>query len=193
MKDKKWEDEVTQKIFEMVNTSISRFKTTITDLTEISKIQRFADQNSEEVSLYNMVNEVILDLDQQIKEAGAKIKLEIPEGFKIPFSKKNLKSIVYNLISNAVKYCSIDRVPFILILASENENYLNFCVEDNGLGFDIKDKDKIFSMFKRLHSHVEGTGIGLYMVKKIMDNAGGKVEVESKVGGGSKFNVFFPK
>jgi signal transduction histidine kinase len=64
-------------------------------------------------------------------------------------------------------------------------------VQDNGLGIPEGGIDKIFTMFKRLHSHVEGTGIGLYIVKKIIDNAKGKIEVESKEGSGSTFRVYF--
>jgi signal transduction histidine kinase len=177
----------------MINTSISRFKRTITDLTEISKIQRFADMNSEEVSLKKVVDEVILDLHHQIQEAEARISCKVPTDFKIPFSSKNLKSIVYNLLSNAIKYRSVDNKLHIQINAFENHDFFVFCIEDNGLGFDLKDKPKIFSMFKRLHSHVEGTGIGLYMVKKIIENAGGNVDVDSSIGKGSTFKVYFSK
>jgi signal transduction histidine kinase len=64
-------------------------------------------------------------------------------------------------------------------------------VEDNGLGMDMQHEEKIFALFKRLHSHVEGTGVGLYMVRKIIENAGGRIEVESQVGVGSAFRVYF--
>jgi signal transduction histidine kinase len=72
-----------------------------------------------------------------------------------------------------------------------NGAYKILTVEDNGLGMDLTGEGKLFSMFTRLHSHVEGSGIGLYMVKKIIDNAGGKIEVESEVGTGSIFKVYF--
>jgi signal transduction histidine kinase len=66
-------------------------------------------------------------------------------------------------------------------------------VKDNGLGMDMADKDRIFSMFKRLHDHVEGSGVGLYIVKRIVENAGGFIEVESEVGVGSTFSVSFKR
>ena len=66
-------------------------------------------------------------------------------------------------------------------------------VKDNGIGMEPQSLDKIFQLFKRLHSHVEGTGIGLYIVKRIIDNMGGKIEVESKVNEGSTFVVYFKK
>jgi signal transduction histidine kinase len=66
-------------------------------------------------------------------------------------------------------------------------------VEDNGLGIDLSQEDKIFAMFKRLHDHVEGSGVGLYIVKKIIENAGGKIEVQSEVDRGTIFKVYFRK
>lgn len=56
---------------------------------------------------------------------------------------------------------------------------------------DLSREHKLFAMFQRLHDHVEGSGIGLYMVKKIIENAGGRIEVQSKVGEGSEFSVYF--
>jgi signal transduction histidine kinase len=65
-------------------------------------------------------------------------------------------------------------------------------VEDNGLGMAAERLSQLFTMFKRFHDHVEGSGIGLYMVKKMVENAGGKIEVESRLGMGSTFRVYFP-
>ncbi len=66
-------------------------------------------------------------------------------------------------------------------------------VEDNGLGMDMCQEEKIFALFKRRHSHVEGTGIGLYMVRKMLENAGGRIRVTSQVGVGSAFTVYFKR
>lgn len=57
----------------------------------------------------------------------------------------------------------------------------------------LSDTSKIFTMFKRLHTHMEGTGIGLFMVKRIIENAGGKIEVESQLGKGSKFTIYIER
>jgi signal transduction histidine kinase len=65
-------------------------------------------------------------------------------------------------------------------------------ITDNGLGMETGRLSQLFTMFKRFHDHVEGSGIGLYMVKKMVENAGGKIEVESQVGIGSTFRVYFP-
>ena len=66
-------------------------------------------------------------------------------------------------------------------------------VQDNGLGFDVAEvKGKLFGMFQRLHTHVEGSGIGLYMVKKIVENSSGRIDVQSQPGEGTTFTVYFP-
>jgi signal transduction histidine kinase len=70
------------------------------------------------------------------------------------------------------------------------DGYYMLMVQDNGLGFKKEHLEKVFSMFKRFHSHVEGTGIGLYMVKRIVDNANGKIVLESEPGKGSTFKIF---
>ena len=64
-------------------------------------------------------------------------------------------------------------------------------VSDNGLGIDLSKESKVFAMFGRLHTHVEGTGVGLYIVKKMIENAGGWIEIESEINVGSTFKVYF--
>ncbi len=99
---------------------------------------------------------------------------------------KRMSSIPVNtgLMSNAIKYRSPGGVPVVKISCHSEADYSVLTVEDNSLGTDLSEgkQEKLFGMFKRLHDHVEGSGIGLYMVTKMTENAGGKVEVESKEG-----------
>lgn len=173
----------------MINTSINKFKTTIKDLTEITKIQKNLDQEIAEVDLHELVNEVCFDLKEIIDSSHTKINL-IFEADKIFFSRRNIRSIFYNLISNAIKYKSSERNPLILISVKKIENSVLISIKDNGLGLEVGQKDKIFKMFKRMHTHVEGTGIGLYIVKRIVENSGGKILVESELGVGTEFEIF---
>src|SRR5690606_14936104 len=137
--------------------------------------------------------EILLDMKQVIESSNASIQTSIDCGASIHFSKNNLRSILYNLVSNALKYRSPERLPLVQIHCGENDESIILKVQDNGLGMDVKEKDSIFKMFHRLHDHVDGTGIGLFMVKRIIENAGGKIEVESKVGVGSTFRVYLKK
>jgi signal transduction histidine kinase len=90
---------------------------------------------------------------------------------RVKFSKKNLRSIIYNLLSNAIKYRLPGTVPKIRISSEDAGEFILLKISDNGLGISEENKGKVFGMFKRFHDHVEGTGIGLYIVKRIIDNA----------------------
>ncbi len=185
------EQEVIKKLMTMMQSSVERFKKTIQELTEITKLQRDPGEDISQVSLAEVIAEVQLDLQPSIQEAGAQLSIEVSACPFIHFSAKNLRSIVYNLLSNALKYRSPTRALCIQIHCHETSSYQILSITDNGLGMNLSQQDKIFSMFKRLHHHVEGSGIGLYIVKKIIENAGGKIEVESQVEQGSTFRVFF--
>ncbi len=188
------EKPIINKLSDLITHSIERFKKTLDELTQITKIQREGSgEDVAQVDLTQVINEVKLDLAPQIEQADAQIVLELQQCTPIHFSAKNARSIVYNLISNAVKYRSPQRQPLIRISCKQEDDFLILSVEDNGLGIDLAEESKIFAMFKRMHDHVEGSGIGLYIVKKIIENAGGKIHVESKPGQGSTFSVYFNK
>ncbi|MFD2247166.1 ATP-binding protein [Pontibacter ruber] len=182
--------EMVQRLISMIKTSIDRFKRAVSDLTEVAKLQRDTGEDITVVDLPEVVAEVCLDFEPIIEAMGARIETDFSDGI-IRFSAKNIRSIIYNLLSNALKYSSPDRPPHIRFRTERTPEYTILTVSDNGLGMDMADKDKIFSMFKRLHDHVEGSGVGLYIVKKIVENAGGSIEVESKLGEGTTFKINF--
>jgi signal transduction histidine kinase len=94
-------------------------------------------------------------------------------------------------VSNAIKYKAHDRDPIINIRTANSEGYIILTVEDNGLGVEESKIPQMFRMFKRLHDHVEGSGIGLYIVKRMIENNGGRIKVKSEVGKGTTFDVYF--
>ena len=179
-------------LLEMMDTSIAKFKHTILDLTEISKVQKLNEEDIEEINLEEVLEDVKLSIGNEITDSKATIITNFSKAVLLRFSKKNIKSIIYNLLSNAIKYRDDSRETYITVSTEKLPDYIILIVKDNGLGIDDHYKSKIFSMFKRFHTHVEGTGIGLYIVKRIIDNANGKIEVESKTGIGSTFKVYFP-
>jgi two-component system, sensor histidine kinase len=176
---------------ELILDSVQRFKRTIDHLTEITKLQKENNMEASPVDLAAVIAEVELDLMPAIQAAGAQLEVAVSACPTIRFPEKNLRSIIYNLLSNAIKYHSPERAPRVRLHTYETPDYLVLAVADNGLGMDLLQDHKLFTMFNRLHDHVEGSGIGLYMVKKIIENSGGKIEVQSKVGEGSVFRVYF--
>src|SRR5690606_28851856 len=105
-----------------------------------------------------------------------------------------VESILYNLMSNSLKYRHPDRIPEINIEASDEEGFMVLRHTDNGLGIDLEqNKTKLFNLYKRFHFHVEGKGLGLYLVKAQIEALGGKVRVESKRNDGSSFILYFKR
>ena len=107
---------------------------------------------------------------------------------------EKIERIVLNLISNAIKFSN--KGEEILVSITNKNKFISISVEDNGIGIEGKDLDMIFDRFKQvdksLSRNAEGTGIGLSLVKSIVELHGGNISVESKVGKGSKFTVIIP-
>ena len=105
-----------------------------------------------------------------------------------------IQSILYNLVSNAIKYRNpeIDLLVELKTSSLENQDIV-LMVRDNGLGFDLdSQRENIFKLYKRFHTHVDGKGLGLYLVKTQIDTLGGKIAIESKINRGTSFNITFP-
>lgn len=183
-------DEEQNQILSLIAASVSRLKATIANLTQIAKVQK----GEEEVELVS-IQEVIYEVEQDLTTLLAATPVQIDKSLEVDefrFAKKNLQSILYNLLSNAVKYASPERRPQIKIITQKQNEYLLIEVKDNGIGISENNLQKLFTMFKRFHTHVEGTGIGLYIVKRIVENAGGKIEVDSKINVGTAFTIYLP-
>ncbi|WP_299700255.1 chemotaxis protein CheB [uncultured Pontibacter sp.] len=185
--------EPTDPLFVMIKDSIMRFKNVIRDLTDIAKVQRDVDGEAEPLRVESVYEEVYKGIKEEVKRKKAVIEADFEDAPEISFSKKNLHSILYNLMSNALKYSSPDRRPHVKIKSTTKGNKVVLTVEDNGLGISEENQRKMFTLFKRFHSHVEGTGMGLYIVKRIMDNSGGQIKVESEQDQGTIFTLTFPQ
>ena len=181
-----------QTLLAMMQGAVERFQLTIVHLTEVAKLQQSHEQAAEKVDLAALVENVRLDLAPLLAAAGARLTVSIIDCPTISFSPKNLRSVVYNLLSNALKYRDPARPPVVALRCHRGETGTVLEVQDNGLGLSPAQQAKLFVMFQRLHDHVEGSGIGLYMVKKMVENVGGSIAVRSQPGVGSTFAVLFP-
>jgi PAS domain S-box-containing protein len=186
-------DQDSKMLLDLINVSINRFKTTIRDLTEIAQAAHSDTEDSQSI----IMSEILHEIKQDINPLIAKNNAVILDNFICPsiqFSRKNFRSIVYNLVSNAIKYRNPERTPVVEITSSKNDyGFFVLSVKDNGLGIKEEEKYKVFGMFKRLHTHVEGTGVGMYIVKRIVEHEGGRIEIQSKIGEGSTFSVYLPQ
>lgn len=161
----------------------------IAELTDVTKIEANYKEQIETVSMDKVLKDVEMTIKDKILSSKAEITCEFAEK-EILFSKKNLRSILYNLLTNAIKYKSLDRPPIIHLKTERQDGFIILSVKDNGLGIEEDQKEKIFTRFTRIVKNVEGTGIGLYLVKTIVENEGGKVEVDSVINEGSEFKIY---
>jgi signal transduction histidine kinase len=180
------------RVLGMMQGAVERFQTTIAQLTDIARLQQTHDLPTELVDVAEVVEAVRLDLEPLLTQAAAHLTVDVATGLHISFAPKNLRSVVYNLLSNAVKYRHPARRPVIRLRAEHQEQTLVLTVQDNGLGLDERQQSQLFGLFRRLHTHVEGTGVGLYMTKRMIENAGGTITVQSQPDVGTTFTVSFP-
>jgi len=172
--------------------AVERFTRTIAHLTDVTKLQLEFAQPAVAVSLAAVVEDVRQDLRPLLTQAGAQLELDLNDCRPHVFSEKNLRSILYNLLSNALKYRAPGRPPLVRIACRTEGPTMRLTVQDNGLGLNAQQQTRLFQLFQRLHTHVEGTGLGLYMVKRIVENAGGTLAVQSQVNVGTTFTLTFP-
>lgn len=181
-----------EEVLERVTASVDRLKRTIVDLTEISRLQQDlqADHTEEIVNVKEVYEDILADMNQSAKLKPCFVEVDF-KVHQVKFSGKNFRSILYNLLSNAIKYQSPERDCIIRVHTRLEEPYVVLSVEDNGMGINARHQQQLYTMFKRFHDHVEGSGIGLFMVKRIIENAGGKIAVHSEEGVGTTFEVYF--
>jgi signal transduction histidine kinase len=102
-----------------------------------------------------------------------------------------LRTILLNLLSNSLKYSDPARTCRVHLSIWRHEGGPVLLVEDNGLGFDVdRHSEELFHLFRRFHDHTEGTGVGLYLVNRIVQANGGRIEVESEIGQGTTFRLY---
>jgi PAS domain S-box-containing protein len=193
--ERKYSDQLDPKAHQYIQFAVDgakRMRQIILDLLEFSRIGKNEDK-LKVLTLTNIVDEVCVLQKKKIMETEAIIKYEnLPTviSYKTP-----LFQVFNNLIGNALKYRNESTHPFIEIKAEILNDLWHFSVEDNGIGIAPEYHEKIFTIFNRLHNKekYEGTGMGLAIVKKIIDGLGGEIWVESKKGEGATFHFNLPK
>jgi PAS domain S-box-containing protein len=178
-----------------IQNSSTRMGMLIDDLLLYSHISQ-KPLEKDEVDLSQKLEKVLEDLELEIEEKGAVINighLPVVHGYK-----RQLQQLFQNLISNAIKYTKPGTPAHIEVTSSYEENsgkaYNCISVADQGIGFPQEYAEKIFKMFTRLHGKAEysGTGVGLAIVKKVVDNHDGYIEVKSAEGAGATFKICLP-
>ena len=174
--------------------STAEMDTVIKDLNVILEIKSNNSNYFTSVNLYDELTLVRSNLSKEIVETNASIHASFDEAPIILSVKPYVDSILLNLISNAIKYRNPDKVLVIDLKTEPAGEFICLTVSDNGLGFDVNQQRRnIFTLYKRFHFHVEGKGMGLYLVKTQVTALGGRIEVDSQVNEGTTFRVYFKR
>lgn len=173
----------------ILESSIKKMQVIITELTDAGKLKHKHKAEEELLDFENILEDVRLTLAGTIMESGAVISSNINVS-QILYSRRKLRSIVYNLVNNAIKFHSPDRAPEITISTKKEKKNVVISVKDNGIGIAKNNYKEVFSKYSRLGDTVEGSGIGLYLVNEIVTNSGGKILLKSELGKGSEFQVY---
>lgn len=176
----------------MIKSSLARFGQTLHQLADVGTKRGEQSGTRELLNLAIVLEEVRQDLSPVLTATEGRLEVDLAGKADVLFAPQHLRSVLYNLVSNAFKYRHPDRAPVVHVRSHCELGRVVVSVQDNGLGLSEEQQDQLFGLFRRLHAHVEGTGVGLYLVKKILDNVGGAVRVRSQLGLGSTFTVIIP-
>ncbi len=187
-------DDGDKEIIDKVQKEASSLDTLIKDLNKILQVRKASEELRTSIEFEPSVKQAIHILENEIREADATLVTDFTQVSALMFVPTYFENIIYNLVSNAIKYRHPDKPLVIRITSFEESNYVGLRVADNGMGIDMeKNKDKIFGLYKRFHFHKDGKGIGLYLIKAQIETLGGKIKLQSEVDVGTEFTLLFPK
>ncbi len=198
--------------FQRIQGAAKRMQTLIEDLLAFSRVNTGV-QNFQNTNLTELLDELINDFKETIDEKGASIEIsDLGTAYVIPFQ---FRQLMQNLIGNALKFSKVNTPAFIKISSqiskgnrltkgnvrllpgqlSQEKNYNHIKISDNGIGFEPRFQEQVFEVFQRLHGKEEyaGTGIGLAIVKKIVENHNGVITATSELGQGATFDIYIPE
>jgi light-regulated signal transduction histidine kinase (bacteriophytochrome) len=176
---------------ERANAAAERMQRLIEDLLKFSRVATHG-RPFQPVDLRELVDGVVEDLELEVERAGAVVRVgELPT---IDGDQPQLRQLIQNLVSNALKFCREGVIPEVDIDAVTSEQSVQITVRDNGIGFEPQYAGRIFRVFERLHGRgrYPGTGIGLALCRKIAERHGGTIVAEGEPGAGSTFTVTLP-
>ena len=180
-----------QKLFKLVQRSTDQIQNTVSALNKVIALRKTLSQESQILQFADVLEEVKVGLYEHISESQAEIHADFSNGERVRFSPIHLQSLLHNLLSNSMKFRQ-EGVPLRIDITSGMQRDQVFLqITDNGLGLDLKRfKKKLYRLFQRFHTHVEGMGVGLHIIKSIIDSYGGRIELQSQVNVGTTFTIY---
>ncbi|MBC6610555.1 hybrid sensor histidine kinase/response regulator [Hymenobacter sp. BT507] len=183
-------------LLRLIDESLQNLTSTITDLAAAVQVERLPGTHvQEEVDLASLMADVLQTLRPQLMAEQATVSTNFDALPSLQYVRSNLRTILLNLLANALKYRHHNRQPTIHLRTLVLHDASVLEVQDNGLGIDLKRHGaELFQLFRRFHPDAgEGTGLGLFLVNRLVQSHGGHIEVESEVGQGTTFRIYLQK
>jgi PAS domain S-box-containing protein len=170
--------------------AVQRLDAIIKDLNNILQVKNQINEKKEIILFSELTEGVKASINEMIVAAHTDIICDFTHAETVRTVKSYMHSIFLNLITNSIKYRKPDEPPVIHITTKRANGITEIVFTDNGLGMDIeKHREELFGLYKRFHTHTEGRGMGLYMVKTQVETLGGRITVSSKENEGTKFRI----
>ncbi|MBS1602404.1 MAG: GHKL domain-containing protein [Bacteroidetes bacterium] len=177
-------------LFEMARNSTHQMRKTIMALNEIIAFRKTLKLEAKPVDVGEVWQEVLAVVQQQVVASGVVLHADFSRCPTVWYPPVHLKSILQNLLTNAIKYRREDAVSEISVSTYPDGRSPVLEFSDNGLGIDLKlFRSKLYGLFQRFHTHTEGMGIGLHMIASIVRSYNGKINIKSKPGHGTTFKI----
>jgi len=181
------------KLFEMVRDSTARMQRTLEVLNSLMAFKSTLTLPQEHSDLAGALEEVQNRIIGIILSSRAVILSDFSQCTYAPFPEVHLQSVLQNLITNAIKYAKEGTQPVIQLSTRRDDRYVLLEVQDQGIGIDLEShREKIFQLFQRFHPRKEGMGVGLYLIRSMVEAYDGRIEVSSAVDQGTTFKIYFP-
>jgi PAS domain S-box-containing protein len=180
-------------IMDGISKSANSMDQVIKDVTEILQLRKFSVESKEELDLSLIVDTIKKNLFYLISEKEASIEIDFTEVNSLFNIKTYLENIFYHLILNGLKFSKPGQSPKIKIWSEKDNDICLIHVRDEGIGIDlIKHREHLFRLYKKLNLHIEGRGVGLFMVKTQVEFMGGDIQVYSELGFWTEFVISLP-
>jgi len=182
-------------LLSLLNESLTKLETVMEDVSGILKSREESATNKKVVfSVAKYVKKAVEEFQEVLSKINAEVTYSIDKNIQLNFPLNEFASILFNLIENAIKFRDPNRTLKINFIVTETHDEVILKIKDNGLGFDEKiAKGKLFVFYQRMHSKIEGKGLGLQLVRNIMDSHSGEIHFMSQTGVGSIFLLNFKK
>jgi signal transduction histidine kinase len=193
--DEKGFTDLTRETLKKIHESAENLEKVFADLSQIIKIEKSMQQPWQDVELNLEIQAVLKSLKTSIVEKDIKVTASAQQSTIVKALSPYVYSVLHNIIENAVKYSDAGKKEsYIKIEIDETNKYYRVSITDNGIGIDMEmASGKVFQMYQRFNNTHPGQGFGLFLVKSQMEAMQGQVEVESILGQGTTFNLYFPK